>query len=419
MRTPKLCRHKGTAQAYVTLDGREHYLGPWPAGQRKAPPAARAAYDELVARWLTNGRRLPDDPAEPVSVNEVILSFVQYADTHYHRSDSGSCEADGIRDAVRVVKELYGRAPAAQFGPRALKAVRARMVELGWGRTYVNKQVNRVKRMFRWAAAEELIPPAVAHGLASVPAIRRGVPGVRETEPVRPVSVAHVEAALPFMSPQVRAMVELQLLTGMRPGEVVVMRGCDLDTSGRVWVYRPAHHKTVHRGQTREVFLGPRAQAVVKPWLRTELAAYLFSPGEADADRRRRQRELRVSKVQPSQRDRRKKDPTRKPGARYTSDSYAGAIEYACRKADRLAREEAVKASREANSNAAVDEIEASVYVPAWGPNRLRHNAATELRKEFGIELARIVLGHSTAFTTEIYAEADRVQAMDAVLRVG
>src|SRR5262249_3394477 len=54
-----------------------------------------------------------------------------------------------------------------------------------------------------------------------------------------------------------------------------------------------------------------------------------------------------------------------------------------------------------------------------WHPNQLRHNAATNLRKEYGVELARIVLGHATAFTTEIYAEADRVKAIEAMARIG
>jgi integrase len=49
--------------------------------------------------------------------------------------------------------------------------------------------------------------------------------------------------------------------------------------------------------------------------------------------------------------------------------------------------------------------------VSSWPPSRLRHTAATRIRKRYGIELARIILGHSTAFTTEIYAETDRTKA--------
>ena len=54
-----------------------------------------------------------------------------------------------------------------------------------------------------------------------------------------------------------------------------------------------------------------------------------------------------------------------------------------------------------------------------WHPHQLRHNAGTNLRKEFGVEVARIILGHATAFTTEIYAEVDRKQAMEVIGKVG
>ena len=57
--------------------------------------------------------------------------------------------------------------------------------------------------------------------------------------------------------------------------------------------------------------------------------------------------------------------------------------------------------------------------IPAWGPNRLRHNAATFLRKEFGIEAARVILGHTSAAVTEIYAEMDRQKAAEIMGIVG
>ena len=54
-----------------------------------------------------------------------------------------------------------------------------------------------------------------------------------------------------------------------------------------------------------------------------------------------------------------------------------------------------------------------------WHPHQLRHNAATELRKEFGIEAARIILGHRSAAITEVYAEKNEQQAIEAITRVG
>lgn len=49
---PTLRQHKPSNQAVVTLNGKDHYLGPWPRGQRKPPPEAKAAYDALIAEWV-------------------------------------------------------------------------------------------------------------------------------------------------------------------------------------------------------------------------------------------------------------------------------------------------------------------------------------------------------------------------------
>jgi hypothetical protein len=54
---PSLRRHKPSQQGVVTLNGHDHYLGPWPEGQRKPPAEVQDAYDALIAEWLVNGRR--------------------------------------------------------------------------------------------------------------------------------------------------------------------------------------------------------------------------------------------------------------------------------------------------------------------------------------------------------------------------
>jgi hypothetical protein len=80
-------------------------------------------------------------------------------------------------------------------------------------------------------------------------------------------------------------MVQFQRHTGMRPGELVIMRSMDLDTSGQVWLYRPGSdqgpqgkHKMAWRGHGKTIALGPKAQEILKPWLRLNLAEYLFQP---------------------------------------------------------------------------------------------------------------------------------------------
>src|SRR5262249_60416111 len=99
--------------------------------------------------------------------------------------------------------------------------------ERGWARRHVNSCIGCVKRMFKWGVAEELIPPSVYHGLLAVEGLRKGRTVARETRKIRPVAEEHVQATLPHLTSPVRAMVLLQQLTGMRPGEAVILRPCD------------------------------------------------------------------------------------------------------------------------------------------------------------------------------------------------
>jgi integrase len=57
--------------------------------------------------------------------------------------------------------------------------------------------------------------------------------------------------------------------------------------------------------------------------------------------------------------------------------------------------------------------------VPHWHPHQLRHNHATMVRRQYGLEVARILLGHKTAAVTEIYAEADEQKAVEIAAKIG
>jgi integrase len=270
---PKYRKHKASGQAIVTINGQDDYLGPWRS------KASRREYDRLIAEWLARGRVTPQvGPDSSLSVMELLQAYLRWAKRYYV---GGSREVEQIVITIRPLKELYGRTMAADFGPLALKAVRQRMIDLGLCRTEINKRTGRVKRVFKWGVENELLPPSVFHGLQAVRGLSRGRSEARESEPVKPVPEAFVDAVKGYVAPQVWAMIELQRLSGMRPGEVTRMRMADLDIGGPVWVYTPAKHKTEHHGHRRQIYLGPRAQAVVRPWLRTDLDGYLFQPKEA------------------------------------------------------------------------------------------------------------------------------------------
>jgi integrase len=389
---PSYRRHKQSGQAIVTLrdgcGGRRDIL----LGKYGTQPS-RIEYARVIAEWEASGNRLPKPAlSTDLTLNELMVSYWQFAEGYYHKNGQPTKQLDRIKRALTPVKALYGDTLAKDFGPLALKAVREWMIKRDWTRGFINSCIGCIKRMFKWAVENELVPPSHYHGLQAVAGLRRGRTQARETQPIRPVEAAHVNAVLPFLTEPVRAMVQVQWLAGMRPCEVTMMRACDIDrNSSKAWVYRPESHKTEHHGIARLIFLGPQAQAILGTFLNRDPRAYLFSPREAMAGFRARQRAQRQTKVQPSQLCRKKRRPKKGPGFRYTVDSYRRAIESGCRRAG----------------------------VPHWHPNQLRHTKATEIRREAGLEAARVVLGHRSPQMTELYAEIDVDKAAEVMARLG
>lgn len=384
--------HKATGQAVVTLNGKCFYLG------RHSTPASVAAYDRTIAEWLARGR-IPrrDEPTQCVTIGDILDAFTAHARIYYRHPDgTPSDEFKSYGLAIRPLRTLFAALPAAQFGPLALKQVRENMIGRGWSRKVINRQIGRLRSLFGWAVSRELIPAGIHQALATLEPLRAGKSAAPERDPVRPVPMEHVHAVLPLVSRQVRALIQLQLLTGARAGELLSMRPLDLCSSGDVWTYRPSQHKTAHRGHERTIYLGPQAQAIVAPFLAGRpVDAYLFCPAEAEAERHELQRLARLTPVQPSQQLRGLRsacrDRQRPPRTCYDVASYRRAI----------ARAAAVAG------------------VPSWSPHRLRHNAATAIRQQYGIEVARLILGHKCSAMTEIYAEQDRGKAESVMLRIG
>lgn len=385
--TPSYRYHKARNQAIVVLNGKTFYLGYYGSAE------SRRLYDQLVAEWLANGRRLPTQHRQTeITISELILAYWEFANGYYLKDGEPTNELWWIKLAMRPLRKLYGPTPAQEFGPLKLKAVREELLASDRSRTSVNGYVNRIKRMFRWATENELVPPGVYDALQAVAGLRRGRCGARESAGVRPVIDEHVDAIRPFVSEEVWAMAQLQRLSGMRSGEVTIMRACDIDMGVEIWEYRPESHKTAHHGHERVVELGKGAQDVLRPFLTTDVEAFLFSPANA-ARRRLADTNARILVLRPNRNDK----PTpigsrrRKPGQRYTTASYRRAIARGCERAG----------------------------IPKWHPHQLRHSYATAIRREFGLEAAQVALGHRRADVTQIYAERNRELARSIAREVG
>jgi integrase len=420
-RIPSYRRHKPTNQAIVVLDRRTYYLGAWQSDESKRE------YERLIAEWLAAGRQLPPRGVRSLSVSELCRAYLVYANGYYVKNGVPTGQLWRVTTALLIAEELYGSKRCTEFGPLALKACRQVMIGRGWARSTINDCTECLRSAFRWGVAEEMIPSEVHEALRTVQGLRAGrVQGVKENGRVLPVPEAWIEPTLAHTQPAVAAMARLQRLTAMRPGEVCSMRMRDLTMTGRVelapghtidlgpslWIYRPTSWKTEHvegaRGQGDVILIGPQAQEILRPWLRTDLDGHLFQPREVMREHRRRQRAARKTTVQPSQLDRSVRNPERQPGERYDHRSYAHAIKRACRR-------EMITRTR----GEGLKVRERVAQLRHWHPHQLRHNGATAIAEEFGIEVARVVLRHRHIRTTTLYAEPSLRAAAAAILRMG
>lgn len=358
--------------ASVTIRGDEIYLG------KAGTPETKARYARIVAALTLNpdaNVRAALSLADP-TVAEVAASFLDAM-----RLERGPDwrELANFELSFRPLLALFGPSLAKEFGAQQLKAVqlaaatgswrsaeeqlelRAAGKDPGWCRNVVNQRIGRIKAAWRWVESEGLVPKGSWENLRTVKALPRTHVLARNTPKREPSKLRDVLRVKRHCArPAVGVMLLLQWLCGMRSEEVRLMRTCDIDTSGAVWLYTPARHKMAYKGQERVVPIGPRAQKFLRPWLKPDRPEeFLFLP--------------RCSEGWP-----------------YSDRGYAHAVNEACRRAG-------VK------------------LVPYQG----RHACAARIAKQEGLEAVRQVLGQRTLKMAAHYAGLHADHAADVMKRLG
>lgn len=390
MKIPKLCHFKARDLAYVYDGSRKVYFGKW------GDPASLQKYADYIDSIINGvsavvGSRC-DEPV--VTIADLVARFVSDHERYYLNADGKQTgQLARIQTALEVPLRLFSDLPVDEFGALKLQVCRKEMIASGrFSREYLNTLVNCIRHVFRYGVEQELVKPETLASLKAVSAIKRGRTSLREATPILPVDSHIVEATLAHLAPTLAAMVQLQRFTGMRPGEVCIMRRGDIETTDdpqKPWTYTLSHDKTDYRrdiADRRTIPLGRRAQAVVSPFMEKKQGEeYLFTPLDAQNERGEVLRASRTTPItaQTLRRDNRPIEERKRYNLRYTVDSYRRAIWYACKQAG----------------------------VTQWSPNQLRHLYATEIRSKYGLEAAQIMLGHANADVTQVYAERDREKA--------
>jgi len=321
---------------------------------------AESRYLAFTSRWIAMGRRLPRSRAEvgAARVEDLVLGYWRHVKER--RADAAT-----LKIALRLLDQHYASVPVDSFGPLRLQELREIMVTTGtgrkpWSRGYVNAQINRVREAFKWGVSVEMVRPETLTALRSVKSLRRGETRAPERTPVQAANLEHVLAAMPHLNRQLRAAVELQLLTAARPAEILRVRPMDIVRhSDDLWVYESPVNKTARFGRARLIPLGPPAIAALTPFMDRKPPRACFSPREADLERYGRVRRSRS-----------------RPGRYYRTLSYRQAIHRACARAG----------------------------VPPFSPNQLRHWSITEIEHHTDESHAAMVAGHAnTDVTRDVY----------------
>jgi integrase len=390
---PAIRHHSRSGNARVRIAGTEHWLGPWGSAE------SRLRYDELIAAWIASGRKSVE-AARPVTrpapavvevelptsadvtVGELARAWIASIERERGGNYKRASDWNGAIAAARALRSVAAM-PARDFGPRALQDVRRRLVDTPFlrkrrqpdgsetfdsiprSRRYVNDTVGRIRQLFNWAVGLELIPPERAYALSRVRALPVGLG--RETERRTEVAADVVNQTLPHLTSEMRALVLFIRWTGCRPSEAARLRMADVHDRDRpTWRYRPPVHKTAHRGQYRDVPIGPQARAILEAHAVGRADdEYVFDPRRSLA---------RVVTNGPTIKMRRR--ASSRVGTMFTSSAIRVAIHRAA----------------------------AAAGVPAWTAYQLRYLRLREIRRDYGPEAARATAGHTRDTMTAHYA---------------
>ena len=411
-RKPPTLRRKG--RSFVTdvyrADGRRTSVS-------FGPPDGRTEGEIYIAfgQWLDLFKRHPhktlsfSDPYEVIeqavspttirTVGQLIEKYVESIEQHNPSLRDGMPNSTLIRiKQLRPFLDLYADWPVADFGPDELKGVQDAMVEyryyrnenrkepIAYRRTAINSVMNEIYRMWQWGIGREITTEAQKQLLKEVRPLRLGRTSAKDRSKRATVALEEFNKVTENLTSVVADIFRIMWITAMRPSEVCRMRPFDIRRNDPdCWVYVPGSdasdvgdHKTAHLHRVRAIALTSKAQAVLKPRIKSfGSKAYIFSPAEAIQELLDKRLANRKTPAGYGNRrgTNRKEHPMIKPGESYTSQSLNVALKRACKRAG----------------------------VDRFTPYDLRRSAATRIRSELGKEAAKLILGHVSTDTTEIY----------------
>jgi len=246
---PSLRQHSSSGHAIVVWDGKTYYLG------QHGTAESVENYQSICANITLYGQAIVEK-SSVLSVEILAREFLSILPNNF---PADSQEPVPIRRSILQMVAFQGDRDASRYSPARLIELRQHWIDRGLSISTINKYHGYVLMMFQQCALRGLISPEIWSGLKIVPKLKPGRSAAKTPKRVGPVNMAHVDAIRPYVSETAWQVIQCQIYTGMRSGEVLSM------TLGQIRdnVYFPQHHKNKWRGHVREVPLGPKARALI------------------------------------------------------------------------------------------------------------------------------------------------------------
>jgi integrase len=352
---PKYREHKASGQARVTYGGKTYYLGKY-----KSPKSYEKYYARMEKYLEWQNSIIEQKSGKPPTrtsacVEEITCQHLAVFFLKYSKSRQTDAWYGKYKAICNTLIEHYGDTPVENFAPVSLMFLQDMWIAQGLARSSINIYSNAVKNIFKWGNLSQYVPLATYQAIQLVPPLMLGCKAKPDKD-ILPVPEEIVDQTLPHLPQVMQDMVQVQLLVGGRPQDICRMKKCEIDMSNPVWIYAPPKHKTQWRGKIREITIGPKAQAILAPYLEQD-NSHVFMLDD-------------------------------KP---ITPGKYYNRVKYACIKNK----------------------------IPHWFPNQLRHTAGTKFRTKYGLEISQAMLGHACVNTTELYAEINRKKMIKVAKKMG
>lgn len=246
---PTLRKHSTSGNAMVQWEGKVYYLGVFGSVE------AVESYQSICSNITLHGVAVVESKTL-LSVKKLATEFLNNLSKNFSPT---SQEPIPIRRSVLQMVEFQGETDAAKYTPARFIALRQHWIERGLSVSTINKYHNYILQFFQWAAIMDYLNPSIWHALKAVPKLKPLRSPAKDPKKVEPVDRKYVDAIQPLVSNTVWNIIQMQLFTGMRSGEVLSMTLRQITDN----VYFPQQHKNKWRGHARTIYLGPKARALL------------------------------------------------------------------------------------------------------------------------------------------------------------